>query len=303
MSIKKVSFTILLIVVFLAIRVSFNSSDIKFDFLAVGQGDSILITLPTEYQILIDGGPDNTVLEQLRLAMDIGDNEIDLVILSHGDADHLAGLVDVLDNYQVQKVMIPKFKKETFLYRAFLDRIALKHIELIQISRPQVFQLDEMLLEVISPTEELLSQNVSANNASIVVKALTGEVSFLFTGDIEKEVEEYLIKSSSSKLAGTVLKVPHHGSRSSSSKPFLEAIDPKLAIIQVGVDNKFGHPHQGVIYRYDSLGIPILRTDQLGMIELATDGATIWREYSRWSVFPQLFGKRKEKVYTRAELN
>jgi competence protein ComEC len=135
---------------------------------------------------------------------------------------------------------------------------------------------DGVQIEVLHPGVVPASERF--NDHSVVLRVTLGEISFLLTGDIEAGVEQGLVAHSSA-LAATVLKVPHHGGDTSSSQAFLEAVDPQVAVISVGADNRFGHPAPEVLARYAELGVPALRTDELGTVEFVTDGERLWVRY------------------------
>lgn len=250
--------------------------DLRVVLLDVGQGDAILITTPGRQQVLVDGGPDLTVLERLGEEMPFFDRRIELMILSHTDADHVTGLIEVLRRYAVEKVLMTGVARETAIYQAFLDAVRESGAEVIIAEAKNDLDLGGgVILDVLWPEASLFGQEMKEpNNASIVVKLVWKEhdptspfglrgASVLFTGDIEEEVEEQLLIAGMN-LDADVLKVPHHGSKTSSSEAFLLAIDPELALISVGKDNRYGHPHPAVLARYAALGIPVRRTDEEG---------------------------------------
>lgn len=248
------------------------------DMLNVGQGDSILITTPSGYQLLIDGGPNQSVLSELNAVMDAGDHSIDMLMLSHPDADHVTGLVDVLRDYQVQTILMPDVAKTTAVYKAWVEGINKEGAQLHVIKQAQTFTLpDGVRLTILSPTPQTYHEGEPANDASIVVRLDYGQRSFLFTGDEEQTIEERLLADNNNHalLDVDVLKVPHHGSKTSSTAEFIKVVSPQIALISVGKDNKYGHPSPAVIDRYQRQYSRILRTDQLGRIRLTTDGQTI----------------------------
>lgn len=252
---------------------------LEVHFFDVGQGDSIFIETPTGQQVLIDGGPDKTVLERLNQVMPFYDRTIDLVILTHPDADHITGLVSVLDYYQISHILTSGFAKETNVYREWRKLIEEKNIPvtLAQSGQKIIFS-EEIFMDILWPAKDAVFK--SANNYSIVGRLVYGQTEFLLSGDIEKEVEQQLVKHLMSHTLGAdILKVPHHGSKSSSSQNFLEAVNPQVAIISVGRENRYGHPQSAVLDRLkDYL---IYRTDQDGSIQVFTNGRffNIIKEY------------------------
>ena len=256
--------------------ISDSDKELKVNFLDVGQGDSILIKAPTGQNILVDGGPDDTVLKRLGKEMPLWDKKIDLMILTHPHADHITGLIDVIKNYQVEKILYTGALHTTPNYIEWLKLIKEKKIPLTIIDRPQTIKLGENCeIQIIYPFKSLAGQSVAnLNNSSIVFKLIYGQTTFLFMGDAEKEVEEELL-ASGVPLGADVLKVGHHGSSDATSEEFLKIVSPRFAVIEVGRGNDFGHPSGRVIKRLERFGAKILRTDLEGTIRLLSDGENI----------------------------
>jgi len=272
---------------------------LMFDFLDVGQGDSILITSPSGYQLLIDGGPNQNVLTQLRSVMKAGDTSIDMVMLTHPDADHIFGLVDVLRDYRISTILMPAVTKDTGVYRAFVQAVEAEQAEVIIADQQRVMELpDGVRLQLLHPSPETYHQGEPANDASIVARLEYGQRSFLFTGDIEQGIEQRLVALYPNLLDVDVLKVPHHGSKTSSTLAFLEATTPDIAVIQVGRDNKYHHPAPLVLERYEKKQIRVFRTDLLGLVRLKTDGMSIDSE-EPCPIWQAVFSCPSETVYTR----
>ncbi len=249
-------------------------------FFDVGEGDAIFIETPRGQQILIDGGPSpTTLISALGRRMPFWDRSIDLVILTHADEDHLAGLIPVLERYRVGRVIDSSYEHVSPMYERWLELIEEKGIpNHLARAGMRVETGDGVELLVLHPGPELMEYtNADANNNSVVVRLIMGQVSFLLSGDIEEAAEDVLV-ASEQELASTVLKVPHHGSSTSSSAAFLKAVNPELVVISVGVDNRFGHPWPQVVERLEkSVGRErVLRTDERGTIEVVTDGERIW---------------------------
>ena len=285
----------------LFVRASIDNGLLNIDFLDVGQGDSILITTPDSFQILVDGGPGDQVLEALQEVMVLGDITIEWLVLTHPDADHLAGLIDVIENYRVNEVFLPEVSKDTMMYYAFIDLVEERGIKKTFIINSQEISLaDNLTMLILHPSPETMLENADPNDYSVVFKLRYYEMDFLFTGDIESGVEAKLVEQYGDTLDAEVLKVPHHGSKSSSTPEFLNAVDPELAIILVAEDNSFGHPHRRVTYRYNQLGSQRLRTAQLGTIRLATDGREIWQKRTANQIISYLLGEDLKSMYTIA---
>jgi len=248
------------------------SDNLEVIFFDVGQGDSIFIETPSKYQILIDGGDDNSVIYKLGQYMPFYDREIDLVIVSHPHDDHIMGLVEVLKRYKVEKILITGVDYYTPAYTAFLDEAENKEIKIEIASQDWELILENISLEIIYPFESIEGVKFeNLNNSSIVMQLRFNETNFLFTGDAEVELEEEILLTAVD-LKSDVLKAGHHGSDTSSSKEFLEKVNPAYAIISVGEDNSFGHPSLRTINRLKRMGIDILRTDLSGDIIFTTNG-------------------------------
>ncbi|HDQ22846.1 MAG TPA: MBL fold metallo-hydrolase [Candidatus Uhrbacteria bacterium] len=258
----------------LTVNLQKDRQNLEVVFLDVGQGDAILIKTPYEQNILIDGGPDNSVLSQLGRNLAFFDKELDLVILTHPHADHVTGLVEILRRYKVKKVLLTGVLHTAPDYQAFLKEIASQEIETeIANSWREIDLGPDLVLEILYPWSDLSQQKVeNLNNSSIVAKLVYKNNSFLFTGDAEIEVEKELI-AAGLDLSAQVLKVGHHGSKSSSSLYFLAKVKPQYAVICAGQNNKFDHPHLRTLDNLEKLGIKILRTDQLGTIKFIGDGS------------------------------
>jgi len=237
-------------------------------FFDVGQGDSIFIETPSKRQVLIDGGPDKSVLEKLNSEMPFYDRRIDLIILTHPDADHLTGLIEVLEYYQVGHILTSGFEKNTATYRKWRQLIEEKNIPLTLAQAGQKISLEEnIVLEILWPDQSLIKTISSANNASIVGRLVYSQSEILLTGDIEKKIEGQLIGY---EIESDVLKIPHHGSKTSTSYNFLQAVSPEIVVISVGEDNRYKHPSQEVLDRLENT--TIYRTDEKGDVKVLTDG-------------------------------
>jgi len=242
-------------------------------FFDVGQGDSALIITPDNYQILVDGGPDNTIAAKLGAALPFFDRDLDLVILSHPHADHVAGLVEVLNRYQVKKIIMTGVVHTAPDYLDFLKLIRDKKIPVQIIDRPQELSPEEGIkLSFLWPQQPLAEKTIdNLNNSSIAFKLIYASTSFLFTGDLEDE-EALSSTTEASLLKSDVLKVGHHGSSNANDFSFLKLASPEQAIVSVGADNDYGHPHYRTIYNLEKLGVQIWRTDRDGDISCASDG-------------------------------
>lgn len=268
--------SISLVIAFIAIisifaRPEASSLDgLKVYFLNVGQGDSAYIKTPSGQDILIDGGPDSSVLNELGKVMDFGDREINLVVLSHPHADHLTGLIEVLNRFKIDEVWETGVEYPSSTYDLWRQKISEKQIpdKLVQVGDKKTFNnLEISILYPLSPLENQKMDNL--NNASIVNRLDYQNFSVLFMGDLEKDGQ---MKIFNQNLFATVLKVAHHGSSNGLSEELLKIIRPALAIIEVGKDNTYGHPAASTINLLKKYAVRIYRTDQNGTVEIFSDG-------------------------------
>jgi competence protein ComEC len=249
-------------------------------FLDVGQGDAIFIRAPDGRQILVDGGPSPTaLLSELGDLLPFWDRDLDLVVLTHPDADHVTGLIPLLDRYRVARVLdVPQSDKAPDA-APWRERLAQLGVPRDYARRGMRLPVGELTLTVLNPSASPLTGTASDdNNNSVVLRLDYGQTSLLLTGDAEKEAEAAMI-AAGLPLRADVLKVGHHGSNGSSSAPFVGAVAPRLAVIQVGKDNPFGHPHPDVLKRLSS--VPVYRTDTNGRIEAISDGQRLWVRTAR----------------------
>ena len=244
-------------------------------FLDVDQGDSILVVTPDGQRVLVDGGPDPvTAVRALNQHLPFWDRGIDLIVSTHADEDHLAGLVGVVQRHDVGAV-VEGVPEASPLYAQWRQALAEKSIQPVAVHRGATIRLGEDLhLQTLNP---VLDSDRDSNNNSVALRLQYGDVSFLLTGDIENEVELELL-AEKQPVASTVLKVSHHGSRNSSSPFFLRAVNPAVAVVQSGSDNRYGHPHAEVVERLEKLTGPdgIYSTAIHGSVELTTDGRSLW---------------------------
>jgi len=239
-------------------------------FLNIGQGDSIYLRTPDDYQILIDGGPLSTVIEELGETMPLYNKTLDLLVMTHPHADHFEGFIEVINRFEVEKVMIVGTPSYNPAYKVFLESIVENEIDVIYADSRKDLKIGEWLyFDVVYPVESMVGKEAeNKNNASIVIRAITDDNVILFTGDAEHE-EEKEILISGDLIQTDILKAGHHGSKTASGEELLKAAMPEKVIIQCGIDNKFNHPHEEALDRYAEIGITeIYRNDLLGRIDL-----------------------------------
>lgn len=244
-------------------------------FFDIGQGDSALISESNNVQILIDGGPSGAVMSKLGSAMPWGDNTIEIVIVTHPDKDHIAGLVDVFERYNIGTVIATMVPHSLAEYQEIKRLINQKNIPVVHIKAPQRIFLEQgSYLDIIYPFDvSNITEKDSTNAKSIVGRFIYGSTSVLFTGDLEIPQEtELLFKQLN--VSADILKVGHHGSKTSSGDDFLDAVNPIIAVISSGKNNRYGHPHEEAIQRILQKNIKIMRTDEQRDILLHTNGST-----------------------------
>jgi competence protein ComEC len=238
-------------------------------FIDVGQGDAIFIQTPVK-NILIDGGDrGDTVVNYLK---GLGINQLDLVVGTHPHADHIGGLINVLQSIPVKEVIDPSVVHTTKTFEDYLTIIDEKDIKFTEGRSGMQRDLGGgVTMEILHPSAPSSSH---LNDASITAKITFGQISFMLTGDGEEASERQILKRSDN-LKSTILKVGHHGSRTSTTVPFLKAVNPEAAIIMCGKDNRYGHPHEETLTNLSQAGVDIYRTDIHGTIVVSTNGQTL----------------------------
>lgn len=221
----------------------------------VGQGDALFIEMPTGEQLLIDGGPSDTVLSKLGAVLAPWDRSLDGILLTHPDADHGTGLISVLENYQVEHVYETGVRAHTQMDRSFVQQVEDEQAVVSELREGDVLAFGEVTLEVLSPAA---LDKGNRNDSSIVLLLEYGETSMLLMGDAEKETEQRLQRFIPDV---DILKVGHHGSLTSSTWNFLEQVRPEISLISAGRDNRYGHPHPIVIDRLNQLGSQVYQTN------------------------------------------
>ena len=242
--------------------------------------DHTMLIQKGSQQVLVDGGPSPwAVCLGLGEKMPFWDRTIELMVLSHPSADHVAGLVEVLNRYRVEQVLYPEMDFESGVYDEWLRLVREKGIKATLAQAGQQIDLGGgVAMEVLSPLDPPLSATDSdVDNNAAVLRLSLGEVSFLLTADMMWEAELELVYNRAN-LRNTVLKVAHHGSNTSTTPEFLAVARPELAVISVGADNEYGHPTEEVLRRLeDAVGEEnIYRTDEDGTVEFITDGDRLW---------------------------
>jgi competence protein ComEC len=245
-------------------------------FLNIGQGDSILIETPDGVQALVDGGPDAAVLGELAAALPLFDRSLDLVLGTHPDKDHIGGLVDVLHRYKVSTIITTENTGETLTAFNYRKALTQEGADVVMARAGQVYQLGaSTTLVIFSPVSD--PSMLESNTASIVAQVRYGSTTIMLTGDAPSSIERYLVDAYGTQLQSDVLKLGHHGSKTSSSDEFLSAVNPKFAAVSAGKNNTYGHPALETVARVNAHNIPIVSTIEQGRITFASDGVSIWQ--------------------------
>lgn len=273
---KKRIIIILLSVILLFFIFHFIPKNLKIYFVDVGQGDCTFIVTPKNKTILIDGGgstgSDLDVGESTLIPyiLDRGYKKIDLMFISHFDQDHVGGLLTVLKELKVNRVCISKQEENSENYQKFLEIIKEKDIPVTIVKLGDKIKIESSLyFDILWPQEDQITENRINNNA-IVMKLNYNGFSCLFTGDIEKIAEDKMVSLYKDKfvLESDILKVAHHGSKTSTTENFLELVNPKNCLIGVGKNNLFGHPSNEIVERLEELDVKVYRTDINGEISI-----------------------------------
>ncbi|MBF7096566.1 DNA internalization-related competence protein ComEC/Rec2 [Alkalibacter mobilis] len=256
----------------------FNDKSLKVTFFDVGQGDSVLIEMPGNIDVLIDGGGNlnKNVGEDvvLKALLHKGISDLDLVILTHTHFDHSKGIQELIGNHKIKRLVLNNLEDEKDF--SFLEEATKMKIDLIKSEEGDIFRFGKQIsLEVIYPL--IGDEYVDSNNSSLVTRLVYDQISFIFTGDIEEYGERKIIERNN-EIQSTILKVAHHGSDSSTSEAFLDSIDPKMAVISVGENNRYAHPADKTLELMSNKGIKYYRTDLNGAVMIETDGKKIWTE-------------------------
>ncbi len=256
-----------------------DGDQLTVSVLDVGQGDAILVETPDGHRILIDGGPSGqAVTEALGREMPFWSRSLDLVALTHPEDDHLTGLIEVLERYDVGEVLASPISTDTAAYEEWRRLIRQADVPYREARAGGMMELGGgATLRVLGPGPDALASS-RANDASLVLMVSLGEIDFLLAGDVGAKGEESLLASDAG-IEAEVLKVAHHGSGASTTPAFLRAVRPAVAVVSVGEENRFGHPSSEVLERL--AGRLVLRTDEHGTVRLSTDGERLWVDVER----------------------
>lgn len=237
---------------------------------SVGQGDSIFIRTPDNYKILVDGGPNNSVVDYLNKDLELNDRSLDLLVLTHPQADHMFGLIETIKKYKVKKIITSDVGNKTALYKLWIDTLKNNHLNLEFVYAGESITLsDQVKLKIVWP-EDPKPLVADLNAASVVIKLSYGNFDMLLTGDADIPVQPY----NSTIGHVEVLKVPHHGSKTGLREDFAEELSPDVSVISVGVKNRYGHPNLASLELLNKTSKKVLRTDQNGTVTFVSNGQT-----------------------------
>jgi len=250
---------------------------LTISFLNIGQGDAIFIESPTGMQVVIDGGPNKAIMKEITSIMPWYDRHIDMIMVTNPDKDHYEGFIPLFSRYTIGVEVEPGTVSQTEMYRTLKNIIQTKKVASIVARRGQIIDIGGgAYIQILFPDRDV--SGLSTNNGSIVAKLVYGQTSVLLTGDSPIAIEEYLISQDKTILDSDILKVGHHGSRTSTSGAFVQAISPAYAVISAGKDNSYGHPHKEVLDILAKKKVPVLGTYDLGRITFVSDGKRLVRK-------------------------
>lgn len=253
-------------------NVTKNSSyNFKVHFLDVGQADSILIEQNGHY-MLIDAGDSKSKDIIIPYVNNLGIKKFDYIVGTHSHEDHIGSLDDVILNFGVENVLFPRQTSTTKTFENFVNSLKIKNLKLIVPKSGDTYSFGDATFKILAPNS---STYEDINNYSIVIKMVYKNTSYIFTGDAEKLSEEEIISKYKDEINCDVLKIGHHGSSTSTSENFLKFCSPKYAIISLGRNNEYNHPHRQVINRLKKFGVDVYRTDEFGTVILESDGTNI----------------------------
>jgi competence protein ComEC len=261
-----------------AVALEESSHMLRVSFLDVGQGDAIFIESPSGKQILIDGGLGTEVLRELSAQMPWYDRALDLVVGTHPDMDHIGGLIGVLDRFRVRLMLLPTTDGSTSAWNAYQTRVDEEIVRgalAVEAIRGQILDIGGgAYIEVLFPDRAL--PHVDANTGCIIARVVYGATAFMLSCDAPDEIERYLVNLDPNSVTADVLKAGHHGSKTSSSEIFIDAVSPRFVVYSRGCDNSYGHPAPEVVARYSERNIEAFDTCTDSTITFESDGRTVF---------------------------
>lgn len=271
----KIIICLLIVLILINFIIYIFPQKLRIFFIDVGQGDSTLIITPDKKTVLVDGGGSDSfdVGEKVLLPylLDRRILKVDYVLISHFDTDHCGGILTIMEKVKVKNIIISEQAEHSENYERFKKLMIHKKIRLIEVKKGDKIKIGRYSeFKILFPTSRLLSEN-PLNNNSIVAQFNYNNFKMLFTGDIEKLAEQQILKTEKAEIRADILKVAHHGSKTSSIPEFIKAVRPKIALIGVGKNNTFGHPNQQTIKNLENIKCRIYRTDLQGEIIIKID--------------------------------
>lgn len=254
---------------------------LEVSFLDVGQGDAILVSTPSGKSMLIDGGASARVLDQLAERLSFFDRTVDVMVATHPDADHITGLIAVLEKYEVKNIVVSPVEGSTKIVTEFDKRVESEYatIHVAKVGDSIDFH-DGVIAHILYPSKNFHAKKNETNDASVVLLIMYGDMSFLLTGDLPTTSETKLLGTHLQKKI-TVYKAGHHGSKYSSGEQLLSYIKPEYSVISAGKNNKYGHPNQEAVSRLQKYSQEVLSTIDRGTIMYQTDGHTLELDTTR----------------------
>lgn len=273
---KKITIGISSIVTTIVLLISGQPDGLlHFYALDVGQGDALFFRTPSGKTILVDGGPGNAVLKELDGVLPFFNRTINYVVLTHTDRDHIEGLIYVLQRYPVEHVYVTGYYKAGGLVRAFMREVEERHIPItLADAQSDIVLADGTTIDIIFPFKRNLEVQPTVNNTSLIAKVIYGAHSILLTGDSEAPEEDALL-AHGDDLSAEILKVGHHGSKTSTTSDFLAKVHPRYGVISVGRNNSYHHPHPSTLKKLEEEEVQTVRTDVAGRIEFVFDATNI----------------------------
>jgi competence protein ComEC len=252
--------------------------DLRFVMLDIGQGDALYIEAPNGNQVIIDGGPGDALLGQLSKVMSPFDRSVDMIINTNPDKDHFEGFIPLLDRYSVGAFLESGTDaSKNSLWNELVQKLKDKNVPDIIVKRGQRIDLgDDVYIDVLFPDRD--ASGMAHNDGSLVAKLVYKNTSVMLTGDSTQNIEKYLISLGGLDLKADILKVGHHGSKTSTSVEFVKAVHPDVALISAGKDNMYGHPNKETLDTLGKYKVPYLVTMNEGLIEFDSDGQTFLRK-------------------------
>ncbi len=267
---------VVFLLIFVIVLVYFDFQSYKkvltFAMFDIGQGDALFVESPTGTQVLFDAGPPRKILGELAQVLPPFDRTIDAIVITNPDADHIGGFLDVLKNYKVDRVFEPGTFNTSKTYQNL--EIEIKRQNIPDILLKKGMQLDlggGAVIDILFPDRDVSTW--TSNDGSVVARLSYGQTSIMLTGDATSKTEKIILgENTQAQLSSTILKVGHHGSRTSTSSEFVQVVAPTYALISDGKDNKYGHPHKETLDTLTQFGLKIFRTDLLGTMIMKSDG-------------------------------